>query len=36
MKEYTKELYKMMIRSRHRDMDREKVARYLNRLIFNI
>lgn len=36
MKEYTEEFYKMMIRSKHQEMDREKVDRYINGLGFNI
>lgn len=36
VKEYTEELYKVVIRSGNREMDREKVVRYINRLAFNI
>lgn len=36
MKDYTEELYKLTIQSRHRDLSKEKVARYINGLRFNI
>lgn len=36
VKEYTKESFKVMIRSRHREMDRDKVARYIDGLAINI
>ena len=36
MKEYTKELYRLDIRSRHVDDKVEKAARYLNGLRFEI
>lgn len=36
VKEYTEEFYKVMIKFGHREMDREKVDRYINALPFNI
>ena len=36
MKDYTKEFYKLTIWSRHRELTKEKVARYINGLRFNI
>ena len=36
MKDYTKEFYRLDIRSRHSDDEVEKVARYLNGLRFGI
>lgn len=36
VKEYTEEFYEVVIRSRHREMDKEKVVRYINGLSFNI
>ena len=36
MKDYAEEFYKLTIRSRHKELSKEKVARYINGLIFNI
>ena len=36
VKDYTKEFYKLTIRSGHRELSKEKVARYINGLRFNI
>jgi hypothetical protein len=36
MKEYTEEFYKLNIRAGHRESDDEKVARYMNGLIYDI
>ena len=36
VKDYTEEFYKLTIRSRHRELSKEKVARYINGLRFNI
>ena len=36
MKDYTEEFYKLTIRSRHRELSKEKIARYVNSLRFNI
>ena len=36
VKEYTKEFYKLNIRAGHRESDDEKVARYMNGLIYDI
>ena len=36
MKDYTKEFYKMTIQFGHREFSKEKVARYINGLRFNI
>lgn len=36
LKEYTEELYKVMIKYGHREMDREKVDRYINGISFSI
>ena len=36
MKDYTEEFYKLTIRSGHRELSKEKVARYINGLRLNI
>ena len=36
VKYYTEEFYRMTIRSGHRELSKEKVARYINGLRFNI
>jgi hypothetical protein len=36
VKEYTEEFYRVNIRAGHREIDDEKVARYLNGLRYNI
>lgn len=36
VKDYTEEFYKLTIRPRHRELSKEKVARYINVLRFNI
>ena len=36
VKDYTKEFYKLTIRSGHRELSKEKVAQYINGLRFNI
>jgi hypothetical protein len=36
VKEYTKELYRMNIRTRQRERDEEKVLRYINGLRYEI
>lgn len=36
MKDYTEEFYTLTIRSGHRELYKEKVARYINGLRFNI
>lgn len=36
MEDYTEEFYKLTIRSGHRELGKEKVARYVNGLKFNI
>ena len=36
VKEYTKEFYRLNIRAGHRDIDDEKVSRYLNGLRYEI
>jgi hypothetical protein len=36
VKEYTKELYKLNIRTRQRETDDEKVSRYINGLRYEI
>ena len=34
--DYTEEFYQLTIRSRHRELSKEKVAQYVNGLRFNI
>ena len=36
VKDYIEELYKLTIRSRHRELSKEEVAQYVNGLRFNI
>jgi hypothetical protein len=36
MKEYTEEFYRLNIRDGHRESDDEKVARYMNGMIYDI
>ena len=36
VKDYTEEFYKLTIRSGHRELSKEKVARYINGLRLNI
>ena len=36
VKDYTEEFYKFTIRSGHKKLSKEKVARYINGLKFNI